>query len=350
MHIGAVYVERGAASSGGTFDTPAVHRPRASIARRSGRRRRRPPRPPTPQAFPVQGNGSADLGLELGALAHATATSTTPTNTGFGVPDTADLVGTATRESDGEVFSWAATVTINESNRGEPARSPGSRGSTRSASSASSSSAASPDALPRRVAAAHGRPARLVQADHRLLDAALGRERRSARSIRTRLRRRGVLHPGLEQLAGGCWARSRVRTLFTGIFTAGARPTPSPTRDNEIKRIKEQRHESSKDRGATLALAVFVAPACSSSSSGAAGNSADGGTGGQSQLRLHAPRGPDPGREGPHAQDIRPPGRSGRQRVRVLDLGRGRTPSPATPYPPYDSRRHVHGRRLELDD
>jgi hypothetical protein len=37
-------------------------------------------------------------------------------------------VGIATRESDGAVFSWAATVTINESNRGQSAQEPGQPG------------------------------------------------------------------------------------------------------------------------------------------------------------------------------------------------------------------------------
>ncbi len=75
----------------------------------------------------MQGSGSADLGLSW-ELYLTQGDINAPDNSGFGVPDTADLMGTATRESDGKVFSWAATVTINESNRGEPAQEPGQPG------------------------------------------------------------------------------------------------------------------------------------------------------------------------------------------------------------------------------
>ena len=77
--------------------------------------------------FPVQGSGSADVGLSW-ELYLTQGDVNNPDNSGFGVPDTLDLIGTATRESDGTVFSWAATVTINASNRGMPSQSPGQPG------------------------------------------------------------------------------------------------------------------------------------------------------------------------------------------------------------------------------
>ncbi len=126
MYVGAVYVNEAPAGSGGTFNTPACISQGVYCAQvpdglevdlLSTER----------QAFPVQGSGSADLGLSW-ELYLTQGDVNNADNSGFGVPDTADLVGTATRESDGKVFSWAATVTINESNRGEPAQEPGQPG------------------------------------------------------------------------------------------------------------------------------------------------------------------------------------------------------------------------------
>ena len=70
-----------------------------------------------PQAFEVQGNGTADVGqswelwLTDGDVNNAENTNTT-------TPNIIDLQGTATRESDGTAFTFAATVNINQSNRG----------------------------------------------------------------------------------------------------------------------------------------------------------------------------------------------------------------------------------------
>jgi hypothetical protein len=126
MYVGAIYVNEAPAGSGGTFDTPACISQGVYCAQvpdgldvdlLSTQR----------QMFPVQGSGSADLGLSW-ELYLTQGDVNAPDNSGFGVPDTADLIGTATREKDGKVFSWAATVTINESNRGEPAQDPGQPG------------------------------------------------------------------------------------------------------------------------------------------------------------------------------------------------------------------------------
>jgi hypothetical protein len=126
MYIGAVYVNEAPASSGGTFNTPACISQGVYCAQ-----------VPwgldvdllstEPQMFPLQGSGSADLGLSW-ELYLTSGDVNNPDISGFGVPDTADLIGTATRESDGMVFSWMATVTINGGNRGETAQDPGQPG------------------------------------------------------------------------------------------------------------------------------------------------------------------------------------------------------------------------------
>ena len=69
----------------------------------------------------MQGNGSADLGLSW-ELWLADGDVNDPEQLDLGVAEHVDLQGTATRESDGAVFSWAATVNINQSNRGMPGR------------------------------------------------------------------------------------------------------------------------------------------------------------------------------------------------------------------------------------
>ena len=126
MYIGAVYVNQAPAQNGGTFNSPSCIDTGVYCAQ-----------VPagldvdllstSPQQFPVQGSGSADLGLSW-ELYLTQGDVNNPENTGFGVPNTADLVGTAKRQSDGKVFKWAATVTINESNRGKPAQYPGQPG------------------------------------------------------------------------------------------------------------------------------------------------------------------------------------------------------------------------------
>ena len=68
----------------------------------------------------MHGNGTADLGLSW-ELWLTDGDVNDPDNTTSASPNIVDLQGTATRESDGTVFSWAATVNINQSNRGDPA-------------------------------------------------------------------------------------------------------------------------------------------------------------------------------------------------------------------------------------
>jgi hypothetical protein len=126
LYVGAIYVNEAPAGSGGTFDTPACISQGVYCAQVPGgldvdllsTERQR---------FPVQGSGSADLGLSW-ELYLTQGDVNAPNNSSFGAPDTVDLIGSATRDSDGSVFSWAATVTIDESNRGEPAQEPGQPG------------------------------------------------------------------------------------------------------------------------------------------------------------------------------------------------------------------------------
>jgi hypothetical protein len=75
------------------------------------------------QQFQVQGNGTADLGQSW-ELWLTDGDVNNPDNTTSTTPNIVDLQGTATRESDGTVFSWAATVNINQSNRGIPTSDP----------------------------------------------------------------------------------------------------------------------------------------------------------------------------------------------------------------------------------
>lgn len=126
MYVGAVYVDEAPASSGGTFNTPTCISTGVYCAQVPGGLELDLLNN-TPQPFSVQGFGSADLGLSW-EIYLVDGDVNAPVNTGFGIPNTADLIGTATREADGAVFNWAATITINASNRGKPATAPGQPG------------------------------------------------------------------------------------------------------------------------------------------------------------------------------------------------------------------------------
>jgi hypothetical protein len=126
MYVGAIYINEAPAGSGGTFDTPTCIDPGVYCAQVPGGLEVNL-LSTAPQRFAVQGNGSADQGLSW-ELYLVDGDVNSPDNSAFGTPNTVDLVGTATRESDQQVFSWAATVTINTSNRGEPAQEPGQPG------------------------------------------------------------------------------------------------------------------------------------------------------------------------------------------------------------------------------
>ncbi len=115
MYIGAVYIDE--SPPGATFDTPVCTNPGVYAAQ-----------VPagvelnllstTLQKFAVAGNGTADLGLSW-ELWLTAGDVNAPNNTNSTVPNIVDLQGTATRDSDGAVFSWAATVNINQSNPGQ---------------------------------------------------------------------------------------------------------------------------------------------------------------------------------------------------------------------------------------
>jgi len=85
----------------------------------------------------------------------------------------------------------------------------------------------------------------------------------------------------------------------------------------------------------TLALAVFVAPACSSSSSGAAGNSADGGTGGQSQLGYTPPTDPIQDGNGHTLKTFIPPGDTGSNTF-IFSISGEANAIVGYAYPPFD--------------
>lgn len=126
MYVGALYVNEAPAQNGSTFDTPVCIDEGIYCAQVTNGLDV-DLLSTTPQAFPEQGTGSADLGQSW-QLYLVDGDVNQPEINGFGVPHTADLIGTATRESDGKVFPWAATVTINASNRGMPAQEAGQPG------------------------------------------------------------------------------------------------------------------------------------------------------------------------------------------------------------------------------
>jgi hypothetical protein len=127
MYVGAIYVNEAPPGSGATFNTPACIDTGIYCAQVPGGLEV-DLLSTTPQPFaPIQGNGSADLGLSWQLYLTDGDVNNTD-NSGFGVPNTVDLVGTATREPDGAVFDWAASVTINQANRGLNSSQPGQPG------------------------------------------------------------------------------------------------------------------------------------------------------------------------------------------------------------------------------
>jgi hypothetical protein len=124
MYIGAVYVNEAPAGSGGTFNTPVCIDPGIYCAQVPGGIEVNL-LSTKPQAFSAQGSGSADLGLSWDLYLAYGDVNNPEANSAYGVPNIADLAGTATRISDGAVFPWAATVNINS---GVSASLPGARG------------------------------------------------------------------------------------------------------------------------------------------------------------------------------------------------------------------------------
>ena len=126
MYVGAVYVNEAPPGSGGTFNTPSCIDPGVYCAQVPGGVEVNL-LSTAPQKFSVQGNGSADLGLSW-ELYLTDGDVNDPDNSGFGIPNTADLQGTATPLGGGPTIQWAATVTINQENRGLPTEDPGQPG------------------------------------------------------------------------------------------------------------------------------------------------------------------------------------------------------------------------------
>lgn len=126
MYVGAVYVNEEPPQNGATFNTPTCIDEGIYCAQVPGGVEVNL-LSSQPQAFSVQGNGSADLGLSWELYLVDGDVNDPDINT-FGVPNSVDLQGTAKRDSDGLMVSWAATVTINSNNRGEPAQQAGQPG------------------------------------------------------------------------------------------------------------------------------------------------------------------------------------------------------------------------------
>jgi hypothetical protein len=128
MYIGAVYVNE--APSANTFDTPSCKDPGIYSAQVPGGVEVNL-LSSEPQPFSVQGSGSADLGLTW-EIYLTNGDVNAPENSGPVIDgttyNTVDLQGTATRNADGTVFPWAATVNINTSNDGKPVENPGQPG------------------------------------------------------------------------------------------------------------------------------------------------------------------------------------------------------------------------------
>jgi len=126
MYVGAVYVNEAPAGSGGTFNTPVCIDSGIYCAQVPGGTEVNL-LSSAPQAWTsgVQGSGSADLGLSW-EIYLTDGDVNAPDN--VGPNNTVDLQGTATRQSDGKVFTFAATVNINQSNDGAPEEDPGQPG------------------------------------------------------------------------------------------------------------------------------------------------------------------------------------------------------------------------------
>ncbi len=120
MYIGAVYLNE--APPGATFNTPVCTNPGVYAAQVPGGVEVNL-LSTAPQKFSVEGTGTADL-AQSWELWLTDGDANNPDNSGFGIPNTVDLQGTATREADGAVFTFAATVNINQGNRGVPVTDP----------------------------------------------------------------------------------------------------------------------------------------------------------------------------------------------------------------------------------
>jgi hypothetical protein len=120
MYIGAVYIDEAPLATGA--ESPICTNPGVYAAQVPGGVELNL-LSSSPQPFSVTGNGTADLG-QAWELWLTDGDVNNPDNTTATTPNVVDLQGTATRESDGTVFTWAATVNINQSNRGIPTGDP----------------------------------------------------------------------------------------------------------------------------------------------------------------------------------------------------------------------------------
>jgi hypothetical protein len=135
MYVGAIYVNEAPAQYGSTFNTPScvdegVYCGQVTTGLDVDLLNS------SPQPFPVQGNGSADLGqswalyLVDGDVNAPQNNYVTDVNGTHEARNTADLQGTATGTCQGKpcTISWYATITINVENRGVTSPDPGQPG------------------------------------------------------------------------------------------------------------------------------------------------------------------------------------------------------------------------------
>lgn len=123
MYVGAVYIDEAPLATGAESPictNPGVYAAQVPAGVRGGEVNLLST---APQPFSVQGNGTADLGQSW-ELWLTDGDVNNPDNTNATTPNIVDLEGTATRESDGTVFTFAATVNIDQDNRGVPVSDP----------------------------------------------------------------------------------------------------------------------------------------------------------------------------------------------------------------------------------
>jgi hypothetical protein len=120
MYIGAIYIDEAPLATGA--ESPTCLNPGVYAAQVPGGVELNL-LSTSPQPFSVQGDGTADVGQSW-EMWLTDGDVNNPDNATATTPNTVDLQGTATRASDGAVFPWAATVNINQSNRGTPVSDP----------------------------------------------------------------------------------------------------------------------------------------------------------------------------------------------------------------------------------
>ncbi len=246
MYVGAVYVNEAPAARAARSTRPTCishgHLLRAGPGWRRGR-------PLTPHRSPSRCRATAPpTWARAGSSISPTATSTTPT-TRLRHPQHRDLIGTATRESDGDGVLVGGDG--ERSTRATAASLPGARAAGPEPDLQAAHPRArrhQPELSPGGSHAADHRSARLVQPADRLLVAASGRELPvPARSEQPCTATRSTASPTRATCRGRARLAAGRQPLHGHLHRRAARRTRSPTRIHLITSIKEQGHESGKD-------------------------------------------------------------------------------------------------------